>query len=398
MIVLEYKVKAKPHQFVAINEAIRTAQFCRNKALRYWIDHKGVNGYDLNKYMAVLAKEFDFADKLNSMARQASAERAWFGVKRFFENCKKKVVGKTCTERSRSKGYPRFKKHTRSVEYKTCGWKLSTDKKSINFSDGFEIGKLKLIGTRDLNYYDSKLIKRVRIVKRADGCYVQFCIDVERKETPCGNGNHIGIDVGLEYFYTDSNTNTVENPRLLRKSERKLKKLQRRFSKTEKGSNRREKAQKRLAKKHLQISRQRKDFVVKTARALVQTNSLVVYEDLQVRNMVKNHCLAKSISDASWSMFTDWIDYYVKVFDTHAVAVAPHYTSQQCSSCGVIVKKSLSTRTHACSCGCKLHRDHNAAINILNKGLNTLGHSEINAQGQINLCVLDASLKHKLSG
>ena len=114
--------------------------------------------------------------------------------------------------------------------------------------------------------------------------------------------------------------------------------MQRRFSKTKKGSNRRRKAQKRLAKKHLQISRQRKDFVVKTARALVQTNSLVVYEDLQVRNMVKNYCLAKSISDASWSMFTDWIDHYVKVFNTDAVAVAPHYTSQECSSCGVIVK------------------------------------------------------------
>jgi len=161
----------------------------------------------------------------------------------------------------------------------------------------------------------------------------------------------------LEYFYTDSNSNTVENPTLLRKFERKLKKLNRRFSKTKKGSIRRRKARKQLSKKHLQISRQRKDFVVKTARTLVQTNSLVVYEDLQVRNMVKNHCLAKSISDASWSMFTDWIDYYVKVFDTHAVAVAPHYTSQECSSCGVIIKKSLSTRTNACSCGCNWSLD-----------------------------------------
>lgn len=148
----------------------------------------------------------------------------------------------------------------------------------------------------------------------------------------------------------------------------------------------------------MQVSRQRKDFVVKTARALVQTNSLVVYEDLQVKNMVKNHNLAKSISDASWSMFTSWIDHYVKVFGSHAVAVAPHYTSQECSSCGAVVKKSLSTRTHRCKCGCELHRDHNAAINILNRGLNTLGHSEINAQGQNNLCVLDESLKHKLAG
>jgi putative transposase len=389
MLVLEYKVKAKPSQFIAIDEAIRTAGFCRNKALRYWMDTKGVNGYDLNKYMAVLAKEFDFADKLNSMARQSSAERAWFGIKRFFDNCKKQVSGK--------KGYPKFKKQHRSVEYKTCGWKL-IDSKTINFTDGFNIGKVKLIGTHDLNNYDAKLIKRVRIVRRGDGYYCQFCIDVERKESPCTNSNTIGIDVGLEYFYTDSNSNVVENPRLLRKSERKLKKLQRRLSKKMKGSNRRIKARKRLAKKHLQVSRQRKDFVVKTARALVQTNSLVVYEDLQVRNMVKNHNLAKSISDASWSMFTNWIDYYVKVFSSHAVAVAPHYTSQQCSSCGVIVKKSLSTRTHSCKCGCELHRDHNAAINILAKGLNTLGHSEINAQGQNNLCVVDVSLKRKLAG
>jgi putative transposase len=389
MIVLEFKVKAKPHQLTAIDEAIRTAGFCRNKALRYWMDNKGVNGLDLNKYMAVLAKEFDFAEKLNSMARQASAERAWFGIKRFYSNCKNKTSGK--------KGYPKFKKQYRSVEYKTCGWKL-INPKTIKFTDGFNIGTIKLIGTRDLSLYSDKLIKRVRLVRRADGYYCQFCIDVERSEPQCSNSNTIGIDVGLEYFYTDSNSNTVENPRLLRKSERKLKKLQRRLSKTKKGSNRRNKARKRLAKKHLQVSRQRQDFVVKTAKALVQTNSLVVYEDLQVKNMVKNHNLAKSISDASWSMFTDWIDYYVKVFGSHAIAVSPHYTSQECSSCGVIVKKSLSNRTHSCKCGCVLHRDHNAAINILNKGLNTVGHTEIKAQGQNNRCVVDESLDRKLAG
>lgn len=195
MIVLESKIKAKPQQLLAINEAIRTAGFCRNKALRYWMDTKGVDGYDLNKYMAVLAKEFDFADKLNSMARQSSAERAWFGIKRFFDNCKKQVSGK--------KGYPRFKKQHRSVEYKTCGWKL-VNSKTINFSDGFKIGKVKLIETRDLNSYDRKLIKRVRIMRRADGYYYQLCIDVVRQETPFTNNNTIGIDVGLEYFYTSN--------------------------------------------------------------------------------------------------------------------------------------------------------------------------------------------------
>jgi putative transposase len=91
--------------------------------------------------------------------------------------------------------------------------------------------------------------------------------------------------------------------------------------------------------------------------------------------MVKNHCLAKSISDAGWYQFRVWLEYFGKVFGRATVAVNPAYTSQECSSCGVIVKKSLSTRTHVCQCGCVLDRDENAAINILNKGLSTVGHT-----------------------
>ena len=101
MLVLEAKLKGKTEQNNLIDEAIRTALFCRNKALRFWIDNRGADRYDLNKFMAVLAKDFDFANKLNSQARQSSAERAWSGIARFFDNCKKKVSGK--------KGYPKFK-------------------------------------------------------------------------------------------------------------------------------------------------------------------------------------------------------------------------------------------------------------------------------------------------
>ena len=111
MLVYEFKVKAKPSQYQGIDEAIRTAQFIQNKCLRYWMDNKGVNKYDLNKQCAVLAKDFDFASKLNSMARQSSSERAWSAIAKFYDNCKKKVKGK--------KGYPKFKKRCRSVEYKT---------------------------------------------------------------------------------------------------------------------------------------------------------------------------------------------------------------------------------------------------------------------------------------
>jgi putative transposase len=370
MLVLEAKLKGKTEQYSLIDEAIRTALFVRNKALRLWMDVKGSNKYDLNKHCAVLAKEFDFANKLNSQARQSSAERAWSAINRFFENCKKKVSGK--------KGYPKFKKRGHSVEYKQTGWKLSEDRKYLTLTDGFKIGSLKLVGSRDLNFYQIEQIKRVRLVRRADGYYAQFCVDVDRKEEIEPTQTTIGLDVGLNHFYTDSKGEVVENPRFLRKSERQLKKLQRKVSKRKKGSANRRKAIKRLARKHLQVSRQRKDFAVKTARCVVRSNDLIAYEDLQVRNMVKNHKLAKSISDASWSMFRNWVEYFGKVFGKVTIAVPPQYTSQNCSTCGTLVKKSLSERTHQCShCGTVLDRDHNAALNILAIGLNRVGHTQI---------------------
>jgi len=127
-------------------------------------------------------------------------------------------------------------------------------------------------------------------VKRADGCYVQFCVQVDRSEKGEITGNAIGLDVGLKEFYTDSNGIAVENSRFLRKGERRLKKSHRRLSKRVKGSNNRKRARVTLGKRHLKISRQRKDFAVKLARCVIQSNDCVVYEDLRIKNMVKNHC------------------------------------------------------------------------------------------------------------
>ncbi|MEA5531559.1 transposase, partial [Dolichospermum sp. UHCC 0684] len=138
--------------------------------------------------------------------------------------------------------------------------------------------------------------------------------------------------------------------------------------------------------------RQRIEHAKRIARNVCKSNDLVAYEDLRVSNMVKNHCLAKSISDASWYLFRQWLEYFAIKFDKIAMAVAPHYTSQKCSSCGVIVKKSLSTRTHNCSCGCELHRDTNAAVNILNLAKNRGGHPQINATGVEATTLLGASL------
>ena len=155
------------------------------------------------------------------------------------------------------------------------------------------------------------------------------------------------------------------------------------MSKTKKRSNNRAKFRNKLARKHLKVSRQRKDFAVKTARCVVKLYDLVAYEDLKVRNMVRNRHLAKSISDAAWTQFRSWIEYFGKVFGVVTVAVPPHYTSQNCSNCGRLVKKALSVRTHVClSCGHTQDRDWNAARNILEKGLSTAGHVGTYASGE----------------
>jgi putative transposase len=382
MLVFEAKLEGLQEQYSLLDEAIRTARFVRNSCIRYWMDNKGVGKYELSAYCAVLGKEFPFAGKLNSQARQASSERAWSSITRFYDNCKKKAA---------KKGFPRFKKHQThsSIEYKTTGWKLSEDKRTITFSDGFKAGSFKMWGTRDLHFYQLNQIKRVRVVRRADGYYVQFCLDVERVEKREPTGKTIGLDVGLTHFLTDSNGQTVENPRHLKKSEKALKRLGRKLSRTTKGSKNRAKNRNRLSKKHLKVSRQRKDFAVKLARCVIQSNDLVAYEDLMVRNMVKNRKLAKSISDVAWSNFRSWLEYFGKVFGVATVAVPPHYTSQNCSNCGEVVKKSLSQRTHQCHhCGFVLDRDWNAAINILELALSTVGHTgTLNASGDIDLCI-----------
>lgn len=209
MRVIEFKLKVKPDQEIAIEEAIRIGQFIRNKCLRFWIDstkEDKINYATFCKLTTELSKssEFPFVGKLNSMARQASAERAWFSISRFYDNCKK---GGT------KKGYPKFKKFSRSVEYKTSGWKLTEDKKFIYITDKTGIGKLKLIGTFNREILDESTLKRVRLVKRADGFYCQFVLGIERVEPFDSTGKEVGIDLGLNHFLTDSNGNKIDNLR-----------------------------------------------------------------------------------------------------------------------------------------------------------------------------------------
>jgi len=388
MLIYETKLEGTKNQYERLDQAIRTGFFVRNSIIRAWLDGLVLSRNDAYKYCKVLADnpEFPWARLLNSQARQAHAERAWSSIERFYQNCRAKVKGK--------KGFPQFKKHQvrASVEYKVSGWKLSEDRRYVEFTDGFKAGVFKMWGTRNLHLYQSNQIKRVRVVRRHDGYYAQFLIDQKREENKELTGRQIGLDVGLIHFYTDSFGEKVNNPRFLRKDERKIKRLQRRLSKSQKGSKSRAKARNKLGRAHLKVSRRRNDWVCKLAQRVIRSNDLVAIENLKVRNLVKNHRLSKSISDAAWYRFREWLEYFSVVYGVPVIAVNPNYTSQNCSNCGQTVVKTLSTRTHKCPhCGYVADRDENAALNILKLALkewaNTVGRTEFQVSGEIPLCL-----------
>lgn len=318
------------------------------------------------------------------MARQAHAERAWASIERFYRNCKAQVKGK--------KGFPKFAPHKirASLEYKTSGWKLSECRRYLKFTDGFKAGNFKLWGTRDLHFYQLNQIKRVRVIRRCDGYYAQFLLDVDRRIDKELTGVQRGLDVGLSHFYTDNSGEKVDNPRFLRKDERKIERLQHHLSRTEKNSSNRKKARNKLGRAHLKVSRRRNDWVCKLATRVIKSSDLLAVENLQVRNMVKNHKLAKSINDASWRKFREWLEYFGMVYGVPVIAVNPSYTSINCSNCGKAVVKTLSTRTHSChACSYVADRDENAAQNILKSSLKqlstTVGRTESNASRENDL-------------
>jgi IS605 OrfB family transposase len=343
----------------------------------------------------------------------------------------------------------------------TAGWSLTPDGRHITFSDGLGIGTLRLVGTRMKNCdkkqnmplrspaaYALPTIKRIRIVRRADGYFCQFCIAVCRVTSHEESGVERGVDVGLNAYYTESEGGKVENPRFFRKAERKVTQLQRQVScksvqhkqdkkskasrkhntypkgqpvikqprqhhqhwhtyptkgqtlrrnqrpkrvvqpvvnrnippEQRKQSHNYQKARKRLAQAHLKVQRQREDFARKRASALVTSSDLIAFEDLQIRNLVRNHRLAKSINDAAWGRFLWWVQYYASMQAVPCIAVPPQFTSQDCSGilpdgsrCLARVTQSLSVRTHICPrCGLVLDRDVNSGRLLKERALHLL--------------------------
>jgi putative transposase len=263
-------------------------------------------------------------------------------------------------------GYPRFQGSGRfnSFTYKQVG-----EHGSARLDNGcLVLSKIGRVAVRWSRPIDGTP-KAVTIRREADGWYACIsCADVPIR--PLERTDHeTGIDVGLASFATLADGTMIHNPRWYRKAERRLKAAQRRISRRKKGSNRRKKAVKVLAKAHQAVKRQRQDFQHKAALQLVRGYDTIYHEDLQVTNMLRNHHLAKSIADAGWAMFLSILAFKAACAGKRVVAVHPAFTSQMCSGCSVVVQKGLTVRWHSCpKCGMSLHRDHNAALNILHSG------------------------------
>jgi putative transposase len=243
-----------------------------------------------------------------------------------------------------------------SFTYPQSGFRLEGDK--IHLS---KIGSCRVRLSRPIE----GTIKTCMIKREADGWYVVFAVEENQCRFFPKTGKAVGLDVGIENFATLSTGEVVENPEFLRESEGELKTAQRKVSRRRKGSKRRRKAANLLAKKHQKVARGRADFHHKRALNIVRKFDAIAVEDLNVRGMVRNHHLAKSISDAGWSQFILILTSKAESAGREVIKVNPSYTSQDCSRCGHRNKIRLATRIYRCSrCGLVIHRDRNGALNV----------------------------------
>jgi len=353
--VKAYKYKLKTNaKFVAGCSA--TLNICRelyNAALQerrdaYQTGGLSINYHDQAVQLPQIKQIRQDVGEVHSQVLQDTLRRVDKTFDAFFRRCRD---GET-------PGYPRFKPASRydSFTYPQSGFRLAGDKLHLS-----KIGSCRVRLSRPIE----GAIKTCSIKWEVDGWYVVFAVEENQSRFFPKTGQRVGIDVGIENFATLSTGEAVENPEFLREAEAELKTAQRKVSRRNKGSKRRRKAANLLAKKHQKIARQRADFHHKAALKFVREFDAIAVEDLNVKGMVRNHHLAKSISDAGWSQFIVILTSKAESAGRVVIKVNPAYTSQDCSQCGHRVRKTLATREHRCvNCGFVAHRDHNSALAV----------------------------------
>ena len=361
--VLRYRIYPTKSQ---ISKMVDTLELCRrtyNETLAvrknaYEQDGKSVSYYETKKLLPQWKEEKPDLKQVHSQVLQEVVKRVDLAYQAFFRRVKE----------GEKPGYPRFYGRYDSFTYTQSGFSLKPGKLWLS-----KIGDIKI----KLHRAVDGEIQRLNIRRMPTGkWFVSFLVEAEPDESIPKTGLSTGVDVGLKSFITLSNGEHVDNPRFFVQEENALAKAQRKLSKAEKGTLERAKALKVVHRVHERITNKRDDFVQKVSSDLVITYDLIVFEDLNIKGMVKNHCLAKHIADAAWNKLIAATSYKAEWAGKRVELVNPSNTSQICSGCGQIVLKDLSERVHKCPfCGLTLDRDHNAAINILRLGLQSVANA-----------------------
>jgi putative transposase len=302
--------------------------------------------------LPVLKKELPEYKEVHSQVLQDCLQRLDHAFERFFQ---------------KEAGYPRYKSRDHYTSFTYTQPKAV--KKTFAQEKQVYLSKIGLVKMKVHRAFDPLKVTQINVKYQTGQWFANISVEIPVIEPIVSTEKGIGMDVGLRTFAALSDETLIENPRYLRKAEKRLAAYQRRLSRKQKGSKNRQKAKRKVAKKHRHVARQRKDFLHKHSYHLVQGHDLIAVEALQVKNMVKNNRLAKSISDAGWSRFVTLIEYKAKKQGKRLVKVPAHGTSQTCV-CGATVSKDLSIRLHVCSsCGLTMNRDIVSAKVILQRAL-----------------------------
>ncbi|MEH1970110.1 IS200/IS605 family element RNA-guided endonuclease TnpB [Nostoc sp.] len=367
-----FKVTLIPthNQEVLINKTIGCARYVYNRFLAlkkelYASEGKTLNYNTCSQQLTILKKEIEWLKEVDKFALQNSLRNLETAYKNFFDDLKK-IKGK------KGVGFPKFKKkHGCKQSYKT---NLTNGNIQI-IENCLKLPKVGWVRFHKSQYITGKLVN-VTISRTPSGKYIASILcEAEIDKYPQVTQN-IGLDLGLKSYLTTSNGETVDNPKYYRTQKRKLRKAHKKLSRSVKGSSNRVKAKIKLARTYERITNLRDDFLHKLSTRLIKENSIICIEDLRVANMVKNHRLALSISDASWSKFVTMLEYKALWHDRIVQKVGTFYpSSQTCNYCGFInpLVKDLKLREWSCpSCDNYNLRDVNASLNILSEGLRIL--------------------------